>query len=202
MKKTYGDRMIVQEWMALALIDLTKEKPFEKITVTEITKHAGVSRMTFYRNYHSTQEILESYLNYLTEVNTEGVREEMQNSSNFDYTLFQFHFFKQHASFLKGMIQAGKADMILQKMNENIDKAIGIEKKYELRGYTGMLYNILLTWISEDFYTPAEKLNSIIQNVYDKDTILSINNSFINVYIKLIDESDHTSIYHFQNEEH
>ena len=39
--------------MVQALIQLLKTKSLSNITITELTERAGVSRMTYYRNYHS-----------------------------------------------------------------------------------------------------------------------------------------------------
>ena len=41
-----------------ALIDLMKVKPYNKISVTDITERAGVSRMAYYRNYEDKDDIL------------------------------------------------------------------------------------------------------------------------------------------------
>ena len=42
-----------------ALVQLSNERPFEEISITEITRRAGVSRMAFYRSYRSKGEVLE-----------------------------------------------------------------------------------------------------------------------------------------------
>ena len=67
MKKSYQEKMIVQEWMLNALLELMEETPYEKITVTQIAQRAGVPRMTYYRNFKNKENILESYSKYLTE---------------------------------------------------------------------------------------------------------------------------------------
>lgn len=41
-----------------ALIALMKIKPYNKISVTDITERAGVSRMAYYRNYKEKDDIL------------------------------------------------------------------------------------------------------------------------------------------------
>ena len=41
-----------------ALIALMKVKPYNKISVTDITERAGVSRMAYYRNYEEKDDIL------------------------------------------------------------------------------------------------------------------------------------------------
>lgn len=41
-----------------ALLQLMEIKPYKEITITDITKRAGVSRMAYYRNYNSKNDIL------------------------------------------------------------------------------------------------------------------------------------------------
>ncbi len=53
-----GSRQLTKECLQLALVDLMAEKPFEKITVTELVLKSGVSRQSFYRNYESKEDIL------------------------------------------------------------------------------------------------------------------------------------------------
>ena len=50
---------ITKECLQIALMKLMAIKPFEKITISEITKNAGVSRTAFYRNYNSKEEVIE-----------------------------------------------------------------------------------------------------------------------------------------------
>lgn len=49
---------VTKECLQTALIQLMSQKPFEKITITELVRRSGVSRTAFYRNYESKEEIL------------------------------------------------------------------------------------------------------------------------------------------------
>ena len=49
---------LTRECLQLALIHLMAEQPYEKITVSEIVRRAGVSRTAFYRNYTDKEDIL------------------------------------------------------------------------------------------------------------------------------------------------
>ncbi len=53
---------VTKECLQIALMKLMAEKPFEKISITEITQCAGVSRPAFYRNYSSKEAIIEDAL--------------------------------------------------------------------------------------------------------------------------------------------
>lgn len=52
---------INKEKMIQALIILLKLKPFNQITISEISQEAKVSKRTFYRAFHSKEEVLASY---------------------------------------------------------------------------------------------------------------------------------------------
>lgn len=49
---------LTRECLQTALIYLMNEKPFEKITITELVGRSGVSRSAFYRNYSSKEDII------------------------------------------------------------------------------------------------------------------------------------------------
>ena len=53
---------IVKESLTDALFTLMSNKEFNDITITELSKKAGVSRLSFYRNYTSKEEIIIKYL--------------------------------------------------------------------------------------------------------------------------------------------
>ena len=48
--------VLAKECMVSALMQLLEDKPLSAISVTELTEKAGVSRMTYYRNYQSKEE--------------------------------------------------------------------------------------------------------------------------------------------------
>lgn len=49
---------ITRECIQTALVELIALKPFDKITVTELVKRSGVSRMSFYRNYKTKEDVI------------------------------------------------------------------------------------------------------------------------------------------------
>jgi AcrR family transcriptional regulator len=56
-----------------ALLNLMEKEPFEDITVTDITRQAGVARLTFYRHFENKEQVLLTHLDaifesYLSEI--------------------------------------------------------------------------------------------------------------------------------------
>ncbi len=58
MAKTHPPRPAAADYIYQALVELMDKKPYDQITVTDIVKKAGVSRMTFYRHYRDKDDIL------------------------------------------------------------------------------------------------------------------------------------------------
>jgi AcrR family transcriptional regulator len=52
-----------KSWIFDALMLLMDEKPYDKITVSDIADKAGVARPTFYRNFDDKDEVILQYLN-------------------------------------------------------------------------------------------------------------------------------------------
>ncbi len=60
MKAEYRSSIRSKTMIKEALLDLMVEKPFDKITITDIVKKADINRGTFYAHYDNTSEVLRS----------------------------------------------------------------------------------------------------------------------------------------------
>ena len=62
MKIKNESNRLAKECIVTALIELMKVQDYHSITITQITRKAGVSRMAYYRNYTSKEDILNKYM--------------------------------------------------------------------------------------------------------------------------------------------
>lgn len=53
----------VKKQITEALIDFLKSKELSDISISEVTKKARVSRISFYRNFETKEDILKAYIN-------------------------------------------------------------------------------------------------------------------------------------------
>ena len=81
-------RQPVTKVISLAFLELLTEKPFMDITVTDVVKRAGVARASFYRNYSSTSELLDSILVSLTDELKEYVLPVVASQNEKEWRLF------------------------------------------------------------------------------------------------------------------
>lgn len=184
MKKDYGEQMVVQEWMTTALLELMKEQSYDSITVTQITKKAGVSRMTYYRNYVEKEDILEFYGKYLTELLAQKIR----NTASFSakgYWKLLFDFILENREYLEILINSGKDEIILNAMNENIENITDGNKKYAARFGVGAFYNITLSWVKDSFKESPSELSNIMFSLMNQNCTEFMVNAYTNHFNKL-----------------
>lgn len=59
MKKKFDDKKITtKQQIIFGLFEMMMEKPYADITVKSICEKAEVSRMTFYRNFHTKEDVI------------------------------------------------------------------------------------------------------------------------------------------------
>ena len=55
-----------RQWLEEALFDLlATKKSLQNISIAELSEHAQIARRTFYRYYHSKEEVLTNYIDRL-----------------------------------------------------------------------------------------------------------------------------------------
>ena len=72
MEKGSKARPTAADYIYEALVQLMEQTPYDRITITDIVKKAGVSRMAYYRNYKDKDDILISH--YRKELSTAAVK--------------------------------------------------------------------------------------------------------------------------------
>ena len=170
---TKNSNFFSRDCMVQALIQLLKTKSLSNITITELTERAGVSRMTYYRNYHSLDDIFSSYLKDLVESYRQDVATwpDKGNYNDSRNMLHCYEYFNHYKEFIACLVQTGLGHLLLQALDGYILDTYYTEDKgqdfyYTLRAFSGSLYNIYVTWILEDSKESAEEIVSIIRKIY------------------------------------
>lgn len=58
----YNNEMKAKDYIMEGLLQLMKKKNYNDITITDITKSAGVNRVTFYRNFNTKDDVIKECL--------------------------------------------------------------------------------------------------------------------------------------------
>lgn len=136
--------------MGEAVTALMKEKTFDKIKIMDITRKAGVSRMTFYKYYHSKEEVVEGYLQEIIS----GYIEEFGDNFSEDYpnynnTVTALNYFDKFADFFLVVAHAGLYNLLIDAINFYMEDIIIPRyniSPYKIYYYAGALLNIFIKW--------------------------------------------------------
>ncbi len=154
------------------LFRLMEEKPYARITVSEITKRADVSRRTFYRLYREKDEVLHHYLGGLCqEYRTKSPVLENYNICQISQEYFSFWY--QYRYFLLLMHKCGLDEMLYYEISrvsrEVVETRIGNQRYKEPREMeyfadysTGGFTLLLQRWITKGMKEKPEQYARVV----------------------------------------
>lgn len=165
------EKALTKESLYTALIELMTEMPYEKISVTDITKRAGVSRMAYYRHYDSKEDIFTKHLEDLFVDYQKQVIAERNNILH-AMGLF-FSFFRSQQALLIHLHKAQLSLTLLAKfdeyvahllkhfdLNPSLDPSI---LRYKIEFIAGGLFQLLNDWLKHDFKPSNEEMGILAQ---------------------------------------
>ncbi len=166
-----------REWMCQALIQLMEKKPFSRISITEITKKAGVSRITFYRHYTNKEDIFIKKLDDLFDVFCSLTRS-LWESPTFTYkgSVVVFQFVAENEDMIMKMVDAGISHLIIDKLKEFIMEMFVIndnDDHYYAHCLAGGIYATIIEWINRKYDKSPEKMAAFFETVWGATEILS-----------------------------
>lgn len=157
---------LTKECLHTALIMLMKEKPFDKITITELVKRSGVSRTAFYRSYNTKEDIL-------NEISQEITKAVIHAFTSPEYTTSPLKLYRE----LFSTIREKKAEFALlisanmsSKVFENAMKTIRSmelprESEYFAEAVFGSHTAIIIEWFRTGLRESDENMAEICYNV-------------------------------------
>ncbi|MBQ3567608.1 MAG: TetR/AcrR family transcriptional regulator [Anaerotignum sp.] len=155
-------------YLAIALIDLMERKPLEEISITELTKKAGVSRMSYYRSFDSKQHILEEHLQTIVRrFRTEGEkRGYLGKEHGYEQLLYAFRFFRHHRRYALCLHNANLSSILLDGLNKYMDQYMlppdaDFAKRCKTYAYAGALYNLYIQWLKDGMKESEETMAEI-----------------------------------------
>lgn len=161
--------MIAKDCIVEALIKLLEEKSLSAITISELTEKAGVSRMTYYRNYDKKEDIFKTYLDDVMEFYHDDVKNLMLqgNYDDMDNMIHCFCYMKEHRHFLDSLFKSGFGHLLLKTICNYVIKTWykpenGKALYYKLHAFSGALYNLYIAWSMDGMEESPEEMASLL----------------------------------------
>lgn len=173
MQKKNQANLLAKECIVTALMQLLEEKPFSSITISELTERAGVSRMTYYRNYQVKEDIFEIYLEDVLVRYKEDVENLMLKGNYYDRDnmIHYFSYLQKHQKFLECLMKNGFGHLILMTISKYVmatwyQEEDDMERYYILQAFAGTLFMLYLSWSENGMKETPEKMAEILQKIY------------------------------------
>jgi AcrR family transcriptional regulator len=157
-----------KSWIFEALMLLMDEKPYDKITVSDIADKAGVATPTFYRNYDDKDAVVYEYLTKY--FSTELLNAQTDDKQDTIVLIFDYKYILKHQKNLKKILSTADIESRIfrdqQKyplsLIERYKKQLSAEEylicRYKIcYQITGSL-RILFDWFINNMPMPVEKL--------------------------------------------
>ena len=153
---------------------LMEKKDFKEITITEISKKAGVSRMAFYRNYDKMEDIIIKHLDeFLEEYSKQLLSHEKADVC--ETLSLYFAYFREHKQLITNLINSNLTNLMLKKCcefftslfeNTTCNKQHSPEaEKYIIQFVAGGNYKVLIEWAMSGMKESDEYMANLVSNL-------------------------------------
>ncbi len=160
---------ITRECLRIAMFKLMGSEDFEKITVTALAKHAGVSRLAFYRNYESKEALVSDLCSSLYAELSASLQSDRFRTNRKQWYIDFFRTIKENSDYFAVYLKANlKLDdgVIL----ESVYPSATVEEHYAKVAREGAFLSILTDWFNSGMKESAEKMGRICVKVLGDET--------------------------------
>lgn len=152
---------LVKESLEEALVSLMKVKDFNQITICELCKKAGVSRMAFYNNFRTLEALLEStILSYSQKLVIDKIGSPFRENTDINWYIVLFEGVKKNSELLYLMFKSGFTYKYLSIVNSLVlhRKTLTDTEKYFRLIWAGGIVNIIIYWLNNGMKESIESL--------------------------------------------
>ena len=185
-------------WILEATLLLIDEKPYDKITVSDIVEKAGIARQTFYRNYKDKDEVIIQYFSNMFMSELLSV-ENIDDNQKHDIVLtFNIKYMIKHRSNLVKLLSiigiekifAGRFNewfiTLIKQSKIKINKEQQLVYRYKIYYQIIGILMVVMDWFKNSMPTSVDNLLKLL-NLFTVDTKKHYKD-VPNITIKIIDK--------------
>ena len=151
---------VVIESLQGALLQLVSKKHYDSITVTELCRKAGVSRMAFYGNFASKDDIIKKIIHDLQTELFVRIGSPFRQEVTYNWYLDMFRFTAEKSDVLQSIFCAGYQGKYLELVNSLIlrHKDMQPQDSYQRLLWSGGIVNAVVYWLSNNMTETPEQM--------------------------------------------
>ena len=169
---------LIKQYITESLLILMESKPFNKITIAQITEKAGVNRSSYYRHFDTKEDIIGFYLLSMNEYIEKHRRNGKPDFPS--YILQMFQTFYEHRHDLLLIHQNGLTYLLLDVLNDcfrfdEITSSSDTDRQYEAAYHIGGIYNDMLLWMNHKMTETPEQMTASVLSFHPDGTFTILN---------------------------
>lgn len=167
--------LITRESIRTALLQLMDSVAFEKITVSELVRKAGVSRQSFYRNYKTKEDVIMEIEKKILDDFKQSLDDPIYQSNLRMWIYDFFKMVRENRNLVTVLIRAGLSNVLLSEVPFIVEEWMGNHSSsihYYIVGNLGALRSIVEGWIQSGMKESCEEMTNICMR-YDLGSLLA-----------------------------
>ncbi|WP_238655611.1 TetR/AcrR family transcriptional regulator [Paenibacillus piscarius] len=159
-----------REWITIALLELLQTKKLSEVTISELVRKAGVSRMAFYRNYDSLEQVVTGYY----EPKFADIFYKIAHKPNHEQKIADLtRFFHSFSADFRLAIEGNFTGLLYQIFKHHItqfyDELIpfpdwtGARREYWIHFMSAGVFEIWIMWIKNGQQETLEEISALIR---------------------------------------
>ena len=156
---------LTRECLCTAMFKLMAKQEFERISITEITKLAGVSRAAFYRNYESKEALVEEMCHEILQRLSESVKSERYRTNRREWYANFFQTIQENKEYFRIYLNA-KLPIVDHGVLESIFPSASSRERYDNMAREGAFLGILTSWFEAGMQETPQEMSEICERIF------------------------------------
>ena len=132
-----------------ALLSLLEKKSLSEITVSELCNEAGLSRLSFYRNYDSMEEIIREHLTGITDTFLASTDANFRTTPREEFITLLFEHMYGIKELVSLLIDNNLSYLLKEEFDSAFMRSVSIyNDPYACYAASGMYFNLFYYWFS------------------------------------------------------
>lgn len=160
------EKNLTRQYIFEAFFKLLETMPYEKISVSTITNKAGVSRMSFYRNFNSKEDLVKESL-AKTVCYLQSIIKSLETKNEYTIIKSFFETFKEYKSLLMAIAESSISktltDITIKKLKENFpEDTFNKTQKYFPVFHYAAITSVMFEWLKNGCEESPEEMSRFL----------------------------------------
>lgn len=163
-----------KKWLTLATLELLKTTQLSKLTVSEVAKRSGVSRMAFYRHFTDLTQVLTEYYEPKFQAIFDKTIHKVSHEQKIDDLS---EFFQELTPDFQAAIEGGYKEIIFQLFSQQMARFYdetttwedweGSKRYYWIKFMSAGIFEVWLSWIETGQKESISAMTDLIKEFHE-----------------------------------